>query len=118
MVYWFSLGSLDHFPRQGARVLSLPEVKVAVFRTHDDGLFALEDRCPHRGGPLSEGMIHGMRVHCPLHGQAVALDTGTMVYPDEGCVRTFPVKVVDGNVLIELPTAPVSSQATTAVSAV
>ena len=100
---WVEACLLGDVPRQGARVLETSLGPVALFRTADDGLYALLDRCPHRGGPLSQGLVYGRRVACPLHGWSIELADGQAVPPDEGCVRTFPVRVEGDRVLVGLP---------------
>ena len=93
---------LDDLPSLGARVIARPGVDVAVFRADGDKVFALDDRCPHRGGPLSQGIVFGDRVACPLHGWTIGLGDGCAVAPDEGCVRRHPVRVEDGQVFVAL----------------
>ena len=94
---WVAVCALEDIPRRGARVVKRDVAPaIAVFRTASDRVFALADRCPHRGGPLSQGLVTGERVVCPLHGWAIELDAGNAVAPDEGCARTFPVEVRDG----------------------
>lgn len=90
---WIKIGSLDDIPRRGARCVATPRGRVAVFRTGDDKVFATEDRCPHRGGPLSQGIVHGTSVTCPLHNWVISLETGKAQGADEGAVRTIPVKI-------------------------
>ena len=75
---------------------------MAVFRTDTDKFFALADRCPHRGGPLSQGIVFGERVACPLHNTCVELGTGCAVAPDKGLVQSFAVKVESGVVYVVL----------------
>ncbi len=99
---WIEIGAVDDIPRLGARVVKTPDGDIAVFRTADDKVFALRDRCPHKGGPLSQGIVHGHRVACPLHDWKIALDTGEAVAPDEGCAASFPVRVEDGRVWLSL----------------
>ena len=95
--------ALEDIPRLGARrVRRIDGVEIAVFRTADDRVFALLDRCPHKGGPLSQGIISGKTVTCPLHNWNISLDTGEAVAPDQGCAGHFPVKVVDGRISILL----------------
>jgi nitrite reductase (NADH) small subunit len=96
---------LEDIPRLGARVVRSPaHGDIAVFRTSDGRVFALEDRCPHRGGPLSQGIVFGERVACPLHGWTVGLADGCAVAPDRGCAKRFDVKVgSDGTVHLVLP---------------
>jgi nitrite reductase (NADH) small subunit len=75
---------------------------IAVFRTVDDEVFALRDKCPHKGGPLSQGIVSGKKVACPLHDWKINLDSGIAVAPDEGCAARYPVKVKDGFVSLSL----------------
>ena len=96
---WIEIGTIEDIPRQGARVVSRSHGDIAVFRTVDDEIFALRDECPHKGGPLSQGIVHGKRVACPLHDWKIELDSGDAVAPDEGCAASFPVKV-EGDVIM------------------
>lgn len=90
---------LEDIPRLGARRYESPDGNViAIFRTADDGVFALDDKCPHKGGPLSQGIVCGETVACPLHNWCIDLKEGTAVAPDEGHVKRHPVRVVDGRV--------------------
>lgn len=102
MTHWKDILDLNDIPRLGARVVRHGGLNIAVFRTADDQVFALEDRCPHKGGPLSQGIIHGKRVTCPLHNWNVELESGCAVAPDVGCAREFPVKVEGGRVWLAL----------------
>jgi len=99
---WLNVGNLNDVPRQGARVVKTSLGDIAIFRTIDDEIFALRDKCPHKGGPLSQGIVHGRRVACPLHDWKIHLDTGLAVTPDEGCAARFPVRVEDGVILLSL----------------
>lgn len=102
MSSFVKVGRLAEVPRLGSRVVVRGGTKIALFRTEDDRVFALHDRCPHKGGPLSQGIVHGCRVTCPLHSTVVELANGTAVAPDEGHVRTFPAKVEDGSIWVDL----------------
>lgn len=94
---WHSICHIDEIPPQGARVVQRTgRDDVAIFRTGDNQVFAVVDRCPHKGGPLSAGLVHGRSVACPLHGWVMDLATGQVQAPDVGCVRTLPVKI-DGD---------------------
>ncbi len=95
---WIEIGVIDDIPRQGARVIKSEEGDIAVFRTLDDEVFALRDACPHKGGPLSQGIVHGNKVTCPLHDWRINLDSGQAVAPDEGCAASFPVRL-EGSVI-------------------
>lgn len=102
---WLEVGRLQDIPRQGARVVSFEGENIAVFRTTDDEVFALRDRCPHKGGPLSQGIVHGRRVACPLHDWKIHLDTGLAVAPDQGCVARFSVRVDGDMVYVQSPSS-------------
>jgi nitrite reductase (NADH) small subunit len=101
MTIFVDIGSLNDIPAQGARLVKTAQGCVAVFRTADDRVFALEDRCPHKGGPLSEGIVHGTSVTCPLHNWVFDMNTGQAQGADQGMVRTYPVKVQGGRILID-----------------
>lgn len=95
---WIEIGVLDDIPRQGSRVVRTVQGDIAVFRSQDDTVFALRDRCPHKGGPLSQGIVHGHRVTCPLHNWKIELTSGEVVAPDEGCTASYPVRIEQGRV--------------------
>ena len=103
---WIEIAQLDDIPRQGARVVELEHAgsvnRIAIFRTVNDTLHAVLDKCPHRGGPLSEGIVHGGQVTCPLHSWKIDLTTGEAVLPDKGCARTYATKVEGGQVFLRL----------------
>jgi nitrite reductase (NADH) small subunit len=97
---WVAVGADADIPVQGARVVRTPFGDIGVFRIASGEILAIEDRCPHRGGPLSQGIVHGDAVTCPLHNWVISLRTGKAQGADEGCVRTVPVKVERGVVLL------------------
>ena len=100
---WTPVCRVDDIPRLGARrVRRAAGSDVAVFRAADDHVFALLDRCPHRGGPLSQGIVFGKKVACPLHNWSIRLEDGHAVAPDVGCARSFPVKVEGGEVYVQI----------------
>ena len=99
---WLEIGELRDFPRLGARVVRTAQGDVAVFRTADDRVFALRDRCPHKGGPLSQGIVHGRRVTCPLHNWVIELESGAAVAPDEGCAGVFPVRLEGERIFVQV----------------
>ena len=98
---WFDIGSLDDVPKRGARCINTPLGKIAVFRTADDQLFAIDDQCPHKGGPLSQGIVHGVQVTCPLHNWVFSLETGLAQGADKGSVRTYPLRLHNHRILID-----------------
>ena len=98
---WSEIGMLDDVPKYGARVLKTRAGCVAVFRTSSDEVFALDDRCPHKGGPLSQGIVHGGSVTCPLHNWGINLGSGTAMGADEGSVKTYGVRVEHGRIFID-----------------
>ena len=81
---WIDIGAVDEIPLRGARVVRTPRGCLAVFRTGEDEVFALDDRCPHKGGPLSQGIVHGRAVTCPLHNWVISLETGDAAGPRRG----------------------------------
>lgn len=96
-VPWVRICTVDDIPVLGARRVARPQgLEVALFRTADDRIYALLDRCPHQGGPLSEGMVFDHRVACPLHNWTIGLADGQAAAPDEGCTPVFDVRVIDG----------------------
>jgi nitrite reductase (NADH) small subunit len=99
---WTPIGTIDDIPLRGARCVNTPQGRIGVFRTADNQVFAIEDHCPHKGGPLSQGIVHGAAVTCPLHNWVISLETGKAQGADEGAVRTIPVKVEEGQLFIAL----------------
>lgn len=101
MSTWIHICHLNDIPPLGARrVARASGMDVAIFRDEADGLFALLDRCPHKGGPLSQGIVLGNRVACPLHNWTIGCD-GQAAAPDEGCTPSFRLKVEDGQVYLD-----------------
>ena len=103
MSQWKTLCRVEDIPKLGARRVARAHAPdVAVFRTDGDKVFALLDRCPHKGGPLSQGIVFGESVACPLHNWSIGLADGCAAAPDEGCVQRFSVKVESGVVSLDL----------------
>lgn len=104
-VVWKNVGAIDNIPVQGARRLCFGHDThpIAVFRTAAGEIFALVDECPHKQGPLSEGIVSGRTITCPLHNWVIDLADGTAVAPDEGRTATLPVRIVAGEVHVGLP---------------
>lgn len=102
MSNWIEIGTLDEIPRLGSRVVESAAGDIAVFRAADDSVFALRDQCPHKGGPLSQGIVHGRSVSCPLHNWTIDLVSGEAQAPDEGCTGKYEVMVENGVVYLAL----------------
>jgi nitrite reductase (NADH) small subunit len=102
-VGWKPACRVEDIPVLGARRVAREgsTIPIAVFRTAEDKVFALLDRCPHKGGPLSQGIVFGESVACPLHNWTIGLDDGCAKAPDEGCAERFACKVEGGQVFLE-----------------
>ena len=98
---WLEVVALEEIPRLGSRVIKTDTMNIALFRTAGDEVFAMKDECPHKQGPLSQGIVHGTSVTCPLHNWKIDLASGEALGPDEGCTNVFPVKVEDGIVYVD-----------------
>ena len=103
---WIDVGALSAIPRRGARTLTVggpmtSGEEIAVFRTGDDEVYALVNRCPHKGGPLSQGIVHGNSVACPLHNWRISLANGAAQGDDHGCTPTIPARIAAGRVLLD-----------------
>jgi len=99
---WIPICSLADITPLGARRVQRERgIAVAVFRTADDQVFALLDRCPHKGGPLSQGIVFGRQVACPLHNWNIGLADGCAAAPDEGCTPSFACRLQDGQVYLD-----------------
>ncbi|QUJ77323.1 nitrite reductase small subunit NirD [Sulfitobacter albidus] len=106
---WIDVGHIDDIPLRGARLVKTPAGCVALFRTSEAEVFAASDTCPHKGGPLSEGIVHGRSVTCPLHNWVFSLETGAAQGADEGQIPTYEVKLEEGRILLD--TAALSARA-------
>jgi len=109
MTDWIEIVALEDIPRLGSRVIRTDTMDVAVFRTGDDRVFALRDACPHKGGPLSQGIVHGSAVTCPLHNWKIDLASGEALGPDEGCTNVFDTKTEGGMVFLALKAGEVAA---------
>ena len=99
---WTDVGAVTDVPIRGARRVLTPQGDVAIFRTGDGRVFALRDKCPHKGGPLSQGIVHGHAVSCPLHNWSIELATGEPMGADKGkgCAPVVALRVEDGRLLL------------------
>ncbi len=107
---WIDIGDISDIPLRGARCVKTPMGKIAVFRTAENQVFAIEDHCPHKGGPLSQGIVHGASVTCPLHNWVISLETGKALGADEGEVKTILVRNLDGRLSIALETLMIAAE--------
>ena len=98
---WIDLCDVSDLPMRGSRRITLAGVDIGVFRTQDGDVYAIENKCPHLGGPLSEGIVHDNAVTCPLHSWIIDLSTGQARGADSGCVKTFPVEVRGARVFLQ-----------------
>lgn len=99
---WLDIGALDDIPLRGARKVKTPEGCIAVFRTEPEQVYAVSGTCPHKGGPLAEGIVHGNKVTCPLHNWVFDLETGLAQGADVGQIDTFPIRVDGGRLLLDV----------------
>lgn len=107
---WVEIGTINDIPRRGARCVNTPEGRIAVFRTMEDQIFAIDDHCPHRGGPLSQGIVHGAAVTCPLHNWVISLETGKALGADEGSVKTIAIRLDGDRILAALELAAMAAE--------
>lgn len=98
---WIDIGHIEDIPLRGARLLKTQVGCVAVFRTGEEEVFAASNTCPHKGGPLVEGIVHGQSVTCPLHNWVFDLNTGEAQGADAGRIDTYPVRVEGDRILID-----------------
>jgi nitrite reductase (NADH) small subunit len=103
MSAWLKLCPIEEIPVLGSRVMPrMNRASIAIFRSSDDAIFAVEDLCPHKGGPLSQGIMHGNKVTCPLHAWNIDLTSGEACAPDAGCAKTFPTRLSEGVVWLQV----------------
>ncbi len=105
---WAKVCRVDEIPMLGSRRVARERgAAIAIFRAANDAVHALLDRCPHKGGPLSQGIVFGDRVACPLHNWSIGLADGQAAAPDVGCTPRFAVRVIDG--VVHLSTREIAS---------
>lgn len=98
---WIDVGALADIPVQGARLVRANVGCIALFRPDENSVYAIDDACPHKAGPLSQGIVHGAFVTCPLHNWVISLETGIAQGADEGKVRTYPLRLEEGRILLD-----------------
>jgi nitrite reductase (NADH) small subunit len=107
MLQWIKVAPLEDFPKLGARVVRTKnkdaiEIEIGIFRTDDDRIYAINNSCPHKGGPLSQGIVYGDKVACPLHSWKISLIDGKAEEPDVGETACYKVKVEEGMVYLSI----------------
>ncbi|MDI7775717.1 nitrite reductase small subunit NirD [Asticcacaulis sp. EMRT-3] len=105
LMNWVDVGHTSDIPHQGARRIETDMGAIAVFCTVDHEYYAVMDKCPHKGGPLSEGIVHGRSIACPLHNWSISLQSGEAQGVDagKGCAPPVPLKVENGQIFLSLP---------------
>lgn len=96
MIKWYKVTNIDDVPFMGSRVVEIADVEIAIFKTKDGSIFAINNTCPHKKGKLSEGLVHESVVTCPLHNWNVDLKSGESLGNDSGCTNVYETKIVDG----------------------
>jgi nitrite reductase (NADH) small subunit len=104
MSNWIEVGQVNDIPKLGARVVQTGQGDIAVFRNSQNEIFALRDKCPHKGGPLSQGIVSGKTVTCPLHNWKISLENGEAMGPDTGCSGVYGVKLEGETIYLNLKT--------------
>ena len=97
---WIDIGHIDDIPLRGARIVKTSLGCIGLFRTDVAEVFATSNSCPHKGGPLSEGIVHGQKVTCPLHNWVFDLNTGEALGED-GRIDTYTVRLDAGRILLD-----------------
>jgi nitrite reductase (NADH) small subunit len=98
---WLDIGPVDQITPGNARTLPVQGgEEIAIFRTKAGEFHALVNRCPHKHGPLSQGIVHGGVVSCPLHNWNISLKTGEALGEDKGCVPVVPLKIDAGRIFL------------------
>jgi nitrite reductase (NADH) small subunit len=99
-ISWKKICPLADIPKLGSRLVRSQDIEIGIFRTEDDRVFAINNLCPHKKGPLSQGIVYGDKVACPLHNWKISLVTGKADEPDEGETTCFETKIEDGMVYL------------------
>lgn len=102
MSNWIKIVNKDDIPQMGSRVLNYQDIEIAIFKTRDDKVFAINNECPHKQGKLADGLVHDDNVTCPLHNWVINLEDGQAQGSDDGCTNTYEVKVEDNFIFIKL----------------
>lgn len=98
---FIDVGSIDDVPMRGSRIVRAPGGDIALFKSTDGAIFALRDKCPHKGGPLSQGIVHGRSVTCPLHNWVIDLESGQAQGADQGCTNVIGLRIEGDRILLD-----------------
>jgi nitrite reductase (NADH) small subunit len=98
---WHVVCSVDEVPKMGGRLVRAGTTQIALFRLSNGNIRAINNRCPHKQGPLAEGIISNDIIICPLHARKIDLESGKVLPPDTGCTTTYPSKIEDGKVFVQ-----------------
>jgi len=99
---WHPVRQLEEVPTLGGRTVRAGKTEIAVFRLSDGRIKAVRNSCPHKQGPLADGIVSGDTIICPMHARKISLSSGEVLPPDSGCVKTYQAKVEDGQVFLQL----------------
>lgn len=100
MKKWYKVANINDIPFMGSRVVEIGEIEIAIFKTKDSSVFAINNTCPHKKGKLSEGLVHENIVTCPLHNWNVDLKSGEALGNDSGCTNIYETKIVENIVYL------------------
>jgi len=100
--YRMRVAAIDEIPEKLGKTVKIGSQEIALFRLGNGEIRAIENRCPHRGGVLAEGMVSGEHVFCPMHDWKINLSDGKVQAPDTGCVKTYETELEDGQVIVIL----------------
>lgn len=102
MSKWYKITEVENIPAMGSRKVEIGEIEIAIFKTRDGSIFAINNICPHKKGKLSEGLVHDKTVTCPLHNWNIDLVSGEALGNDSGCTNIYKTKIIEGIVYLEI----------------
>ena len=99
---WYRITEIENIPFMGSRKVEISEIEIAIFKTRDGSIFAINNICPHKKGKLSDGLVHDKQVTCPLHNWEIDLSSGKALGNDSGCTGIYETKIEDGIVYLKI----------------
>jgi nitrite reductase (NADH) small subunit len=96
------IGEVADLPQKLGKTFTIGSKEIAVFKLENGNIRAIENRCPHKGGVLAEGIVSGEHVFCPMHDWKISVKDGKVQAPDVGCVQSYPVEVKGDRVFIRI----------------